>query len=80
MFKVNPSGIYFISGRVKKIINGTSVAYIGCTKCFRKVQDKRLDGFFCEGCKKVMKEKHFYFIHAIFEDISGMIQIGFSRE
>jgi hypothetical protein len=53
---------------------------LGCPNCFKKVTDNRLTGFFCNTCQKIVKEKHLYFIHALFEDFTGKILIGMSRE
>ena len=56
------------------------IAYIGCPSCYKKVTDSRLTGFFCNTCKEVIKEKYLYFIHAIFQDFTDRLVIGFSRE
>lgn len=56
------------------------LAYLGCPKCLKKVTDSRATGFFCNNCKEVIQQKHMWFIHAIFQDFTEKIVVGFSRE
>eukprot|EP00347_Sterkiella_histriomuscorum_P022069 403331791 len=78
---LNPQGIFCLQGNITKFVQPSdSIAYLGCPICFKKVTDNRLTGFYCTNCLKIIKEKHHYFIHAIFQDFTGKVLIGFSRE
>ncbi|TNV82512.1 hypothetical protein FGO68_gene2808 [Halteria grandinella] len=78
---LNKSGVYCLQGYITKFLTPLDqIAYMGCPKCLKKVTDNRLTGFYCNHCNQIIKEKYFYFIHAIFEDFTDKVIIGFSRE
>ncbi|CDW83621.1 replication protein a 70 kda dna-binding subunit-like [Stylonychia lemnae] len=77
----NPTQIYCLQGNIIKFVSSSdSMTYMGCPICCKKVYDHRLTGYYCSTCGKIIKEKFFYFIHAIFQDFTGKIIIGFSKE
>jgi len=80
-FQMAQSGIYCLQGSIVKFVtNSEQAVYTGCPHCFKKIADFRLDGFHCLQCQRVVKPKHYYFIYATFQDFSGQIMIGFSRQ